>query len=195
MVLSVLAGHNRLYTGQLWDGKVHDEGTGLYFYNPATTTPPSTFYRETKVNLHRFSSYADCSASAGACVLPARYEHPLNGQGYAIKDILILDRLFLSADSWQSPIFGKGQVVHELAHVIDFNTGYSNLFPQMGHQTSYQLGNTAAEYWAEAVAVWVYPTYGISEVTGAFIGPSDDPWRIGNLHSKQYLFFLQNLRR
>jgi RHS repeat-associated protein len=24
---------NRLYTGQLWDGKVQDEGTGLYFYN------------------------------------------------------------------------------------------------------------------------------------------------------------------
>lgn len=84
------------------------------------------------------------------------------------------DVLFGDSDS-----FIRGTAVHELAHVIDFNgritvpgsMGRSNdIFPSLlfprGTQISYYAINYGIfEYWAEAVADWVYE--------GSYKGPYD----------------------
>ncbi|MCO6452039.1 MAG: RHS repeat-associated core domain-containing protein [Caldilineales bacterium] len=92
-----------------------------------------------------------CSVDHSACTL--------------FSTIWFYDKLFTYSDS-----FVKGTVVHELAHVIDFNSvipthtsrgakdtwfALSFGFPDMGRITKYGESGRA-EYWAEAVTDWVY---------------------------------------
>ncbi|MBX7237565.1 MAG: RHS repeat-associated core domain-containing protein [Caldilineales bacterium] len=94
-----------------------------------------------------------CSVAHSACTL--------------FSTIWFYDSLFAAEES-----FIKGTVVHEIAHIIDFNSvvpshaargakdtwfSLSFGFPKMDTITAYgQSGR--AEYWAEAVADWVYGT-------------------------------------
>ena len=79
--------------------------------------------------------------------------------------IQFYDALFEGSDD-----FIRGTAVHELAHVIDFNSritvpgsvGRDNtvfpslLFPQGTHISNYAVNEGLFEYWSEAVADWVY---------------------------------------
>ena len=95
----------------------------------------------------------------------------------------VYDETFSNGDD-----FARGTIVHELAHVIDFNNrtsngrAFSDEFPHEGTISWYAVKDKkSTEYFAEGVAQWVYYNWRISEPQYTALTVHQSNWLAGTL--------------
>jgi RHS repeat-associated protein len=97
--------------------------------------------------------------------------------------VAVYDGTFSNGDD-----FARGTVVHELAHVIDFNNrtsngrAFSDEFPHERTISWYAVREgRSTEYFAEGVAQWIYPNWRISEPQYTALTVNQSNWLAGTL--------------